>query len=145
MGPDGKGTTWINELDSQLIITKLDFEKGTFEGTYNSAVGDAKKEYLAVGRFDNTQVGATGWTVSWQNENKKDVHSLTTWSGQLQWDKQISDYTILTTWVLTNKTKPGDDWQSTLVGTDNFTKKKPAPEITERAKLRCQRSHPKDA
>ena len=144
MGSHGGGSIWYNELGSVLTFKEVDKEKGTFYGTYCSKVGDAEKEYVALGRFDTTQMGAIGWTVSWENKFRN-AHSVTTWSGQFQYDSQISDFTILTTWLLTVKTDPKDDWNSTNIGADKFVLLKPTPAITEHASLRCQRSHPKNA
>ncbi len=134
---------WYNELGSTLNITEVDYEAGVFKGCYNSAVGDAKKEYLAVGRFDKTAAGVIGWTVSWQNAYLTS-HSLTAWSGQLQEDKN-GEAVILTTWLLTQKTKPENDWDSTNVGEDIFRRCQPRKEVTETAELRCKRSHPANA
>ena len=144
MSSCGAGSTWHNELGSLLRIKEVDFNKGTFVGTYCSTVGQAEKEYLAVGRFDRTQVGTIGWTVAWQNKHLT-THSLTTWSGQFQFSEKLFELSILTTWLLTTQTEPEKDWNSTHIGTDTFLPGMPSEEIIYHAKLRCQRSHPQDA
>ena len=93
------------------------------------------------GRYDRKVMGAVGWTVSWENEYGN-AHSVTTWSGQFQFDRKINDFIILTTWLLTQETDPANDWASTQVGTDVFQYERPSKEMIESAKLRCQRSHP---
>lgn len=41
---------------------------------------------------------------------------------------------IATTWLLNPLTTPADDWESTLVGMDYFTRKKPQKQAIEAAK-----------
>ena len=119
-------------------------ENGQCSGTYCSTVGIAEKEYPFVGRYDTTGMGAIGWTVSWENKYLN-AHSVTTWSGQFQFDDSINNWVILTTWLLTQQTKPSEDWNSTNVGMDTFRLIEPVPEKTKEGKLRCQRSHPSQA
>ncbi|XP_028409375.1 uncharacterized protein LOC114531979 [Dendronephthya gigantea] len=126
-------TKWYNELGSEMIITSLDRNNGSFEGTYNSGVGQAEKEYYLVGRFD-TNGSTIGWVVSWQNKFLIS-HSTTAWSGQMQFQNPEKPV-ILTTWLLTRQTEPKDDWESTIVGFDTFTQDPPSQETIERAKLR---------
>ena len=134
---------WYNELGSVMTITSVDLAKGNFSGTYCSAVGEAEKEYGLQGRFDNE--GSTlGWTVAYKNAHMN-ARSTASWSGQFQLDLKTNQPTILTTWALTSQTKPEDDWSSTNVGFDTFTMEKPTEDIILRAKLRCQKSHPKKA
>ena len=56
---------WYNELGSEMIIESFDETIGVFTGQYNSAsaVGEATKSYLLVGRKDTDGV-TLGWTVS---------------------------------------------------------------------------------
>ena len=128
-----------------MKITEIDTNLGTLRGTYCSAVGEAEKEYLLLGRFD-TAGQTLGWVVSWQNQYlKSHLYSTTSWSGQAQYDPTISDYVILTNWLLTVETSPENDWNSTNVGHDTFRRRQPNLELTTTAKLRFQRSHPKNA
>ena len=46
-----------------MIIEEYDETTGVFTGQYNSAVGEATKSYLLVGRKD-TDGDTLGWTVS---------------------------------------------------------------------------------
>ena len=129
------------------MLTITSMSNGTFTGTYCSAVGDAEKEYPVVGRYDTTVMAAAaavGWTVTWENKYGN-ARSVTTWSGQFQFDRKINDFIILTTWLLTKETDPANDWASTQVGTDVFQYERPSKEMIESAKLRCQRSHPPNA
>ena len=132
------GQKWHNELGSTMVITTYDPETGIFGGEYQSLVGDAKKSYVLTGRRD-TEGLTMGWTVNWQNKYMN-AHSVTTWSGQFS-----REPSIVTTWLLTTQTSPEDSWESTQVGFDVFTLSPPTKESTEQAKLRCRKSHHKDA
>ena len=80
-----------------MTITKVD-GNGGFEGKYNSAVGEAEKEYKLVGRYD-TEGRSLGWVVSYQN-SYLNANSTCAWSGQI--DPQHDDpfkSVIHTTWL----------------------------------------------
>jgi hypothetical protein len=49
---------------------------------------------------------------------------------------------ILTTWLLTQQTKPADEWESTLIDQDVFTKNKPTDEQIKLAKMMRGCSNP---
>ena len=136
------GQKWHNELGSTMIIESYDTESGVFSGKYKSKVGMAERFYTLTGRRD-TDGNTIGWTVNWQNADLN-VHSVTTWSGQLQ-KLPFGDPMILTTWLLTAQTEPAEDWDSTKVGKDEFFTEQPSQESIQRALFRCQRSHPKTA
>ena len=135
------GITWYNELGSTMVIESIDQNTGVFSGTYESQVGQAKYTYVMTGRFD-TAGRTIGWAVNWQNDCCN-AHSVTTWSGQLQFNS-IGEPVILTTWLLTHQTAPDDNWSSTQVGFDTFTLAQPSEETKAKAMLR-NRSHPKEA
>ena len=83
-----------------MIITYVNRTTGSFTGTYNSAVGEAFKEYELQGRFD-IEGSSLGWVVSFRNKYLN-AHSTTAWSGQvqiIQGEKPI----IQTTWLLTTQ------------------------------------------
>ena len=113
---------WYNELGSMMA---LKVEGNLVTGTYHTAVGEAVGRYPIIGAIDKHPIGqnqAVGLVVVWQNE-QGNTHSVTTWSGQLQ---TIQGREVLkTTWLLTRETDPNLDWQSTLVGTDTFTRQPP--------------------
>ena len=117
------GGEWHNELGSKMFINYNSDVPGQFTGTYYSAVGTAIKEYPLVGRYDttgDTTEGTMGFTVQWQNDCKNSK-SVTTWSGQRQLDA-TGNACILTTWLLTEGTVQADNWKSTTVGSDVFTR-----------------------
>ncbi len=115
--------------------------KGGLTGTYASAVGDAKSEYVLTGRYDPSQSPPTiGWVVQWVNQHKQ-VNSVTAWSGQLMLVDNVP--TILTTWLLTQQTIPQDEWESTLIDQDVFTPNKPTDEQIKNALKRKGCSNPK--
>ena len=139
-----QGQTWYNELGSKMVITSYDRETGVFSGTYKSPhAGEAEGTYILTGRKD--PAGNTlGWTVNWQNSCTKSLQSVTTWSGQLQYEG-LEYWVILTTWLLTSQTIPEDNWESTQVGFDYFTQNPPSEETKKKAKFRCRPSHPREA
>ena len=126
-----------------MKVAQIDCNTGIFSGTYSSAVGEAEKEYFLIGRFD-TAGRTLGWVVSCENRYRN-AHSTTSWSGQVEYDPSIRDYAIHTNWVLTVQTSPENDWNSTNIGQDTFRRLQPNLEQTTSAKLRFQRSHPKNA
>ena len=132
--------TWYNELGSYMILIVAD--DGSFTGTYYTKVGEAEPiEYPLSGRYDIADGGRTlGWTVAWNG-----VNSTTTWSGQYLVDSCTNKAEILTTWLLTVQTSEEDEWESTNVGQDNFSRDRPQPEVCERAQKRGRVSHPKAA
>lgn len=132
---------WWNELGSRMIIESA--ENGELKGRYETFVGNASCFYPLSGRYDASERGKSlGWTVAWNNSHNRSSGSTTTWSGQYQvLDKPY----LLTTWLLTAQTKPKDDWNSTHIGSDTFTKERPAEEIIEKAMKACRCSHPKSA
>ena len=138
---DGK---WYNELGSCMnLITTLD---GTLTGTYESAVGNAEYSYVLAGRYDTlTDRRSLGWTVTWVNERHFSSKSTTCWSGQYQIQPQTQEPQILTTWLLTVQTTPEEDWNSTNVGFDVFTRISPTSEQSTKAKQKARISHPKEA
>ena len=130
---------WYNALGSSMELT---VKGNCVSGTYITAVGEAQGRYPIVGAIDSEpqkESQALGLVVVWANEQGSS-HSVTTWSGQFE---VIDGQEILrTTWLLTRETAPNLDWQSTLVGTDIFTRHPPGqcqPEVIDR---RQPRAHP---
>ena len=87
-----------------MDITSVDPERGVFGGNYQSLVGVATKWYVLTGRID-LDGNTIGWTVNWQNSHRN-AHSVTTWSGQQQFNS-IDEPVILTTWLLTSLIRTG--------------------------------------
>ncbi|MYU26336.1 avidin/streptavidin family protein [Streptomyces sp. SID8352] len=121
---NGLSGTWYNELGSTFTVTA--HANGSLTGTYDSAVGNAENQYVVKGRFDTLPAPdhgtALGWTVSWRN-SYRNAHSATTWSGQYFGG---SNPRISTQWLLTSGTTSADQWKSTLVGHDEFTRTRPS-------------------
>jgi hypothetical protein len=110
---------WFNELNSKMEITKVDGP--FFEGKYNSAVGPVEGNYKLVGfvSVPSDQNRTIAFVVAWQN-GEKDVDSVTAWSGEV---REVGDEQyITTTWLVTGETIPDDDWQSTTIGKDFFSR-----------------------
>src|SRR5690242_14483206 len=117
MGLSGK---WYNELGSMM---DLQVHGADITGTYHTGVGKTKKSgtYVLVGRYDikSKKSRAVAFVVSWQNKTKS-VGSITAWAGQYQMHN--GQETITTTWLLTDETKPTNNWRSTLIGFDVFVR-----------------------
>lgn len=113
--------TWFNELKSKMVL-KVHGKQIT--GTYHTKVGDAYGEYELNGQMDtdNDESTAIGWVVVWTN-NSGSSDSVTAWSGQVQVLNGVES--IVTTWLLTAETDDDDDWHSTLIGKDTFTRLEP--------------------
>lgn len=126
------GGKWYNELGSWMVL-QLGADGRSLTGTYHSAVGQAVEEYVLTGRLDGNAGASTGlgWVVSWQNQ-QLNAHSVTTWSGQYR----IVDGQefITTTWLLTREGNPNEDWESTLVGKDVFSRTPPTPDHIARTR-----------
>lgn len=116
--------TWYNELGSSMTLST---NGKNITGMYQTAVGNASGQYDLVGQID-TNIGsstAIGFVVMWNNSlDSRDC--VTTWSGQCQVIN--GEDIIVTTWLLTGETNPGDNWASTLVNKDTFTRTRPTEE-----------------
>lgn len=113
--------SWRNEEGS---IMELAYgSDGSLSGTYQSGVGD-KHRFLLSGRWDTTPSQnnsyACGWSVVWKNRSGVDLDEVTSWSGHHICNKL--GYIIKTTWLLTQDTVLANDWKSTLIGQDIFTR-----------------------
>jgi hypothetical protein len=137
MGLEGK---WHNELGSTLIIKEV--TDGTLFGTYETAVseGCATGQFAVVGRTDVESGGDTvGFAVTWLNDQSK-CNSTTTWAGQYLTVNGQESLTAL--WLLVTKTEPDEQWASTLVGEDVFTRETATPEQQKEAAARKRHPHP---
>lgn len=116
--------TWYNELGSKMVIQVAGKR---ITGTYHTRVGDASGDYELIGQMDtdNDNSTAIGWVVVWNNQYGSS-DSVTSWSGQVQ--ELAGVESIVTTWLLTAETEQDDDWHSTLVGKDIFTRLEPSAE-----------------
>jgi len=114
---------WYNELRSHMRIS---CQHGTISGYYETAVGSASGKYDLVGAYDQTVSDdvSLAFCVTWIN-GQKDTPATTAWCGQYQ-ENLAGGETIVTMWLLTSSTKPGDDWESTLVGQDTFRRTQPS-------------------
>jgi hypothetical protein len=120
---------WFNELGSKMTLTVTG---QAITGMYQTAVGDADGIYALAGRLsisEDEQV-TLGFVVAWQND-KRSTDSATSWSGEAR--EINNDETILTTWLLTVETTPDDDWKSTLIGKDTFTRNQPGEQAIAKA------------
>ncbi|WEK38292.1 MAG: avidin/streptavidin family protein [Candidatus Pseudobacter hemicellulosilyticus] len=123
--------TWYNQLGSQMV---LQVNGKNIQGTYHTKVGDASGIYELTGKMDidNDASTAIGWVVLWNNQYGSS-DSVTTWSGQIQ--EIAGEETIVTTWLLTAETEDDDNWHSTLVGKDVFTRLLPSKSEQENNSL----------
>jgi hypothetical protein len=135
--------TWYNELKSHMI---LEVNGRSIRGTYRTRVGAAWGEYQLTGQVDNDndQSAAIGWVVVWNNDQYGSSDSVTAWSGQVQVDKESGIEKMVTTWLLTCETDEDDNWHSTIVGKDVFTRIEPSNEVINENLLKgVKSSNPK--
>lgn len=131
---------WWNELGSKMVIKLEPHDPKTFRGFYHTNVGNAQeKKYPLVGRCDvrGLKSKMVAFVVAWNADPPSGAAppvnpSVTAWCGQLQMVKGRE--VIATTWLLDRLTAPADDWESTLVGMDYFTRKKPTKQVMDAAK-----------
>lgn len=131
---------WYNELKSKMVLT---VKGASVTGQYHTAVGNASGIYDLVGRIDD-QAGssrAIAFVVSWQNSDGNS-ESATAWSGEVQVEGQ-EDERIITTWLLTMETDPQNNWKSTIVGQDVFTRTPPS-DAAVKSRLLQALPHPTD-
>jgi hypothetical protein len=138
--------TWYNELNSKLVVNSA--SGGQLYGSYYSAVGQAQYIYPVVGQYNPAPLPSGGqamsWTVVWNNAYGNS-HSTTAWSGQFQ-KNDAGDEEIYTLWLLASEVQSSDqDWGSTQVGQDTFTRNPPAAATLARALRRGHASHPTPA
>ena len=131
---------WWNELGSKMVIKVDSHDPKTFRGLYHTNVGSAQeKKYPLLGRCDirGLKSKMVAFVVAWNADPPTGAAppvdpSVTAWCGQLQMIKGRE--VIATTWLLDRLTAPADDWESTLVGMDYFTRKKPGKQAVGAAK-----------
>lgn len=133
---------WFNELGSSMVIS---LSGNTIKGTYTNAAGSAAGDYDFLGVVEPAPTGtnqAVAWVVTWvRKSDKKNVHSVTAWSGQYQ---LIDDEeTITAEWLLTAETDPADDWSSTTIGQDVFKRNPPVAKLVKKRLKLSAWSHPK--
>jgi hypothetical protein len=130
--------TWYNELGSTLVINEV--ANGVLSGQYSTAVssgGCAQGDYEVQGTTDGQTVGMA---VTWANAQAPPCNSTTTWAGQYE---DVGGQEILTAmWLLVMNTTPEDNWSSTLVGQDVFTRSAPAEGTLAQASVAKRHAHP---
>ena len=117
MGLEGM---WYSQLGSILDITQI--SDGTLVGTYETAVSDgcAQGEFALTGRTDVESGGDTvGFAVTWLNDQSS-CNATTSWAGQYQNVDGQESLTAL--WLLAMESPADEQWASTLVGEDVFTR-----------------------
>lgn len=134
MSLEGK---WYNELGSTLEI-KAD-DDGRLSGTYETAVSSAGCAHGVFDLLGTTDVDAGGdtfgFSVTWKNKQSS-CNSTTAWSGHYLQGQEI----LKAFWLLSVKTDPGDEWGSTLVGEDVFTRQ--ALSAERQAEIAARKRHP---
>jgi hypothetical protein len=142
--------TWINELQSQMVITTSSAISTTqgyttyqVNGTYTSYVTDVlppipQAEGPLVGQLDSFTLqpnnqdysAAVGFVVVWST-GTVDLCSVTSWSGQLIAIPDGTDfiYAIISNWLLTNESELSNVWQSSQIGFDFFVLSSPGSSL----------------
>lgn len=112
--------SWYNELASQLLLEADG--SGRLSGSLRSGVGEGPDHYPLTGFYSPAPDGrgaTLAFVVHWSN-----LHSLTAWAGHFHRDAEI----MTATWLLTGAS---DEWRSTNVGYDRFSR---TPIANERKK-----------
>ncbi len=130
---------WYNELGSEMT---LQVAGKTLAGYYISKVGaGAGIPFELVGMVDAVDsTPSVAFCVVWQAAGI-DAQAVTAWGGQLQVQSDGTDV-IVTTWLLTMETISSENWKSTLVGKDMFTRTQPSVEVVDAARKQLAASHP---
>lgn len=134
--------TWYNELGSKM---ELKITGASITGTYQTKVGDASGIYELVGSLDVDgdylkEGQAIAWVVVWNNKAHGSSHSVTAWSGQYQ--VTDGEEEIVSLWLLTGETPPGNDWSATRINQDIFRREPPTAQDALRAGKRNFVPHP---
>ena len=129
---------WFNELKSWMV---LDVQGCVVTGKYHTGVGDAEGEYDLVGSISmpNDENRTIAFVVAWQN-GRQDTDAVTAWSGEVREIDGVQY--MMTTWLLTKETLPKNDWWSTAVGKDYFTRNPQDADIAEKLAPMRRSSHP---
>ncbi|XP_062592788.1 streptavidin-V2-like [Saccostrea cucullata] len=108
--------TWRNQLMSEMTIT---CREGTIKGQYNSAVGNAEREYDLAGRYlkVNETEYIVGWSVAFKNQYR-DARSIVSWTGVFYATEGI----IKTQWMRASFKNPEDYWSTFTTNQDMFNK-----------------------
>lgn len=135
--------TWYNELNSMM---KISGSGANISGVYSSAVG-VSGFYELRGRIDqhpsstgSGAASATGWTVVWSNSSH-DFGSATSWTG-LYFNPSAGTEEIFTLWLLATEVEEGNQWGSTKVGQDTFTRVQQDPATVQKRLGRGNIPHP---
>ena len=132
---------WYNELGSMM---KIYGSGGALSGIYETAVGYASGQYTLEGRYNTSPSSggqAMSWAVAWQNAYLNS-NSATGWSGQYQKNVDTGEEEIYTLWLLASEMESDEDWASTNVGQDTFTRTKPSDEEIARRVGKRAAAHP---
>jgi hypothetical protein len=124
--------TWQNELESKMVITKIDKDTGAISGTYQTKKdsGTQGEEYPLSGWVNTSatdpelknHVIVVSFSVRWGKHG-----SVTAWNGY--YSPKEKDPTIIGQWLL-SRTNSNQEWDHILTGQDQFhrldkTPKKP--------------------
>ena len=103
--------SWTNALGSILFIVEISNMDSSMSGGYISNVGNVSRSNALIGYYYNNLMG---WTVIWNSMSP----SMTVWVGQYFYPD-----TIVTMWLLSTQVNQTQDrWQSTITGSDVFTR-----------------------
>jgi Avidin family len=134
---------WYNELNSMM---ELKVKGSSISGRYNTKVGDAEGWYELVGWVGGKRPNQStlGFVVLWEND-KRSTDSVTVWTGEWFIDPDSGHERIEMMWLLAKETTPADEWTSTKIGKDIFSRNQISSKTMQAlTKLRAP-SHPQSA
>ena len=134
---------WYNELGSRMDLRA---SGGNLFGTYESAVGYAARQYELRGRYDTLPPSGgaltMAWAVAWQNPYLNS-HSATGWSGRYHSrNPATGQEEIYTVWLLASQGTPAEEWASTRIWHDTFTRQPPSEDDAAARRLSRPVPHP---
>lgn len=100
--------TWVNELNSVVVITQT---SNSLSGTYTSSVS-ATGETTSGTLTGYVSGDLISFVVNWD-----DFQAITAWVGQLS---PTNSSLFTTLWQMTTQVDGGSEWASILAGADSF-------------------------
>jgi len=119
---DGK---WYSSVKSSL---DLKVEGSTLSGSFNSTEDHSPLSFPLVGVVDpdpSLPNRALSLAVSWIDKDTTKYRSVTSYTGQYHYNGAKEKEAINTTFLMVDETTEANQYKSTYVGYDNFSRKKP--------------------
>ena len=100
-----------------MEIVEYDTDSGIFNALLHHNYDHMRGPFHVVG-YKDPDGNTMSWSLGWHT-NQLNLCAAISWSGQTQYLAN-GDAVIQTTWVLIKQTSPENNWNSTLIGTEQF-------------------------